>query len=76
MSKPRYNVGTLIAADNDEENPKPIIGWIYNVQYSKIYPEKFYYEVEWADGFKDEYTETLLETYIKLYKKLKRRKNP
>lgn len=74
MSKPRYNVGDLVAADNDEEIPKPIIGWIYNVEKSQTHPEKFYYEIEWADGFKDEYTETLLETYIKLYKKLKRRK--
>jgi hypothetical protein len=76
MSKPRYNVGTLIAADNDEENPKPIIGWIYNVQCSKIYPDMFVYLVEWADGVTDNYTEKHIETYIKLYKKLKRRKNP
>jgi hypothetical protein len=69
-------VGDLVAADNDEEEPKPIIGWIINIDKHQTHPEKFYYEVEWADGVKDEYTETLLETYIKLYKKLKRRKYP
>lgn len=76
MSKPRYNVGTLIAADNDEQVPKPILGWIYAVRYSKIYPDMFVYEVEWADGFTDDYTEDHIKTYIKMYNKLKRRKNP
>jgi len=76
MSKPRYNVGTLIAADNDEEVPKPILGWIFEVKQGRLNPEKYVYYVEWADGIVDDYTEKDIETYIKLFNKLKRRKKP
>ena len=73
MSKPRYNVGDLVAADNDEPEPKPIIGWITSIHLSQTELRPIY-SVDWADGENDRYTEDTIARYKRLYRKLKRRK--
>ena len=69
MSKPAYNIGDLVAAEDDSRPPKLVIGWISDFDEGTNYKS---YLVDWADGEQDKYGEGSIATYRKLFEKTHR----
>ena len=70
MSKPAYNIGDLVAAEDDSRPPKLVIGWIQ--EKYKYHDGSITYYVQWSDGEQDRYSEDNIKNYKKLLDKIYR----
>jgi hypothetical protein len=69
MSKPAYNIGDLVAAEDDNGQRRIVIGWISDYDEGVEYRN---YLVDWADGEQDKYSEGTIATFRKLLDKTHR----